>query len=211
MNRRNMWLVIIPLILFAILALYINAGLTVGFENWAYNEAVEKMSPEVTAIVKGITHMGDAPVVIVFCLLLILIKKSRGTIALPVSLAVILTTILNIALKHLFVRERPDILRLINEKSYSFPSGHAMINGALYTMLIILIFKYIKKYPLRIALSILCLTLVLAIGFSRVYLGVHYAGDIIGGWILGFAVSIIVFLMWKKRLLRMEREQTKKT
>lgn len=209
MNRRNMWLVIIPVILFAMLGLYIKAGLTVGFENWAYNESVEEMSPGVTAVVKGVTHIGDAYTVIIFCLLLFVIPKTRRTIALPVSSAVILAAILNIALKHIFVRERPDILRLINEKSYSFPSGHAMINGALYTILILLIFKYIKNYPLKLTLSVICLVLMMAIGFSRVYLGVHYAGDIIGGWILGLAVTFFVYFMWKKSILREERKAEK--
>lgn len=169
-----------------------------GFEGWVYSEAVEHMSPVMTATLKGITHIGDAPVVIAFCLLLILIPKTRRTIAMPVSAAVILSALLNVLLKNMFARERPDILRLINETSYSFPSGHAMINASLYTMLMLLIFKFIQGTPLKLALSTLCIVMTMLIGFSRVYLGVHYASDIIGGWIIGFSVSILVYAIWKR-------------
>lgn len=200
MNKKNLWLVIVPLILFAMLAVCVKAGLTVGFEGWAYSETVEHMSPLYTGIVKAITHIGDSAVVIVFCLLLIALPKSRKTIALPVSLSVILSAVLNIVLKNLFVRQRPDILRLINETSYSFPSGHAMINATLYTMLILLIFRYVPNKLRRLALSFLCLALAAAIGYSRVYLGVHYAGDVLGGWLIGFAVSLLVFNLWKDKV-----------
>ena len=85
---------------------------------------------------------------------------------------------------------------MIDETSYSFPSGHAMISASLYTMLILLVFRYIRGMPLKLALSVLCLSLIMVIGFSRVYLGVHYAGDVLGGWSIGFTVSIIVYSVW---------------
>lgn len=200
MNKRTLLLVVIPLLLFFLLAVCVTAGITTNFEGWAYSEAVEKMSPQMTTIVKNITHIGDTPVVIAFCLLLILIPKSRKTIAMPVSLAVILSFLLNVALKNIFARERPNIMRLINETSYSFPSGHAMINASLYTMLILLIFRFIRSKPLKITLFIPCMALVIVIGISRVYLGVHYAGDVIGGWLIGFALSFLVYFIWNGRI-----------
>lgn len=200
MSKRTVLFVIIPLLLFSLLAICVTAGVTTDFEGWAYSEAVEKMSPLVTSIVKIITHIGDSPVIISFCLLLIVIPKSRKTIATPVSLAVILSFLLNVALKNIFVRERPNILRLINETSYSFPSGHAMINASLYTILILLVFRFINNKPLKITLSVVCIVLVIAIGFSRVYLGVHYAGDVIGGWLIGFALSVLVYFIWNGRI-----------
>lgn len=193
MRRQKIWFIVVPIILFALLAVFIRAGITVRFEGWAYRETVEDMSPALTAVMKGITHLGDAAAVITFCLLLFAVPRSRRTIALPVSVAVILSALLNIGLKEIFARERPDILRLINETGYSFPSGHAMINASLYTMLVFLIFRYIDNVPRRIVLSALCAALTILIGCSRVYLGVHYAGDVLGGWLFGFATSAFVF------------------
>lgn len=201
MNKRRYWLVIVPVILFIMLALCISAGITINFEGWAYNEAVEKMSPVLTSIVKVITHIGDPGVVIAFCLLLFILPKPRRTIALPVSVTLIISSVLNIALKNMFTRERPDILSLINETNYSFPSGHAMNNAALYTILILYILKYIKKNPLKITLTVLCIVIATAIGLSRVYLGVHYAGDVLAGWLIGFAVSVSIYFIWDKKTL----------
>ena len=118
------------------------------------------------------------------------------------SITVISAATLNFILKNAFARERPDILRLINETNYSFPSGHAMNNAALYTMLTILTFKYIKSKPKIITLTTIFVYLVLAIGFSRLYLGVHYAGDVIGGWLLGFLVALVVYYWWSARVTK---------
>ena len=200
MNKRNLWLIVVPIILFAILAVSVTIGISVNFEGWAYNGSVAHMSPILTGIVKAVTHIGDSAPVISFCLLLIVIPKSRKTIALPVSAAVILSAILNVVLKNIFSRERPDILRLINETSYSFPSGHAMINASLYTMLILLIFKFIKNKPKKIAISVVCMILTIAIGCSRIYLGVHYAGDVLGGWLIGFALSVLIYSIWNRKI-----------
>jgi undecaprenyl-diphosphatase len=84
----------------------------------------------------------------------------------------------------------------MNEASYSFPSGHAMINSALYSMLILLIFKYVKRRRIKYSLSSLCIILAAAIGYSRIYLGVHYAGDVLGGWLIGFSLAVMIFFIW---------------
>lgn len=190
--HRHRWLAAISFILFVLLAVSVMAGLTVRFEGWAYNESIERMSPALTLLQKGITHLGDPVAVILFCLLLIALPRTRKTIARPVAVTVIISFLLNLALKNLFDRERPDILRLINETSYSFPSGHAMINASLYSMLILLIYEYVGK-PWRLALAVLCAALAIAIGLSRIYLGVHYAGDVIGGWLIGLALSLMIY------------------
>ena len=196
MNKMNIWLVIVPLVMFAMLTVFVLAGITVRFEGWAYSETVEHISPIMTSVVKVITYIGDPAAVITICLILFFIPKSRMTIALPISAAVIISALLNVILKDIFARERPNILRLINETSYSFPSGHAMINSTLYTMFILLIIRFIKNKPMKMALAIACVILTIAIGFSRVYLGVHYAGDVLGGWLIGFVIAFIVYSIW---------------
>lgn len=201
-KQRNIWLIIVPVILFAMLAVCIQAGISVGFEGWAYSETVERMSPLLTGFMKAVTHLGDSAVVIAFGLFLFVLPQSRKTIAFPVSGAIILSGVLNFILKNIFARERPDLLRLINETGYSFPSGHAMINASLYTMLILMILKFIKEPPKRLLLALLCAALAVTIGLSRIYLGVHYAGDVIGGWLIGFAVSMLVYALWSGGIIR---------
>ena len=198
MSKKNILLIVMSIVLFIILAIAINADILSGFESWVYFESVEHMSDILTNILIFITNFGGPIGISLICITIFLIPKLRNKLGLPVSIAVSTSFILNIILKLIFARERPDILRLVTENSYSFPSGHAMINMALYTVLIIYAYKSIKskriKYPLIIAMMLL----VIAIGFTRIYLGVHYAGDIIGGWLLGFAIGLSVYMLMKK-------------
>ncbi len=197
MKKREKLLKILPLVLFALLALCIHASFMIRFESWVYHRAVSKMTPAFTSSLKFITHFGDTAAVLVFCLLLIAVKRTRKTVAIPVASAVILSTIINSLLKNLFARQRPNILRLINESSYSFPSGHAMITATLYTMLILLAFWFLKNRMLKALITAVCLFMILAIGFSRIYLGVHYVDDVIGGWLIGFNVAVRVYFFWE--------------
>lgn len=70
-----------------------------------------------------------------------------------------------------------------------------MINTSLYIMIILLARKYIKNAKLKVFITVLSFSLIVLIGFSRVYLGVHYAGDILGGWLIGFALSLGIYCL----------------
>jgi undecaprenyl-diphosphatase len=207
MNKRNVWFVVVPFMLFTALAICIEADIATHFEGWVYHEAARHMSPFLTAFMKVITHLGDAVSVIVLCLATFVVPKLRRTIALPTSTAVISSALINVILKQIFARNRPNILRLISETGYSFPSGHSMVSAAFYSMLIFMAFRYIKSGPKRIAVSSLFLILVVLIGISRIYLGVHFAGDVLGGWLFGFAVSSTVYLIWSNRKNITEKEE----
>lgn len=197
MSKKNILLIVMSIILFIILAIAINADILTGFESWIYFKSVEHMSDILTNILIFITNLGGPIGVFLICLAIFLIPKLRNRLGLPVSIAVSTSFVLNIILKLIFARERPDILRLVTENSYSFPSGHAMVNMALYTVLIIYAYKFIRSKRIKYPLIILMMILVIAIGFTRIYLGVHYAGDIIGGWLLGFAIGLFVYMLMK--------------
>lgn len=200
MNMRKITLVLLPVVLFIILAITIDSEIITRFEERVYIQTIRNMSPGLTCIMKGFTHIGDSVTVITICIVLLAIPEIRRTVALPVSMAVVLSTMVNTLLKHIFVRSRPDIFHLISETGYSFPSGHAMNNAALYTMLTLLIFRYIQTKSLKIILITICIAQPMLIGLSRVYLGVHYAGDILGGWMFGFALSMFIYFIWDKSL-----------
>ncbi len=93
---------------------------------------------------------------------------------------------------------RPDTITLIDESGYSFPSGHAMISFAFYGYLIYLIDKNMKPSILKKVIIIFLILLILFIGFSRIYLGVHHFSDIIGGYIISFAYLILYIKLVKR-------------
>lgn len=197
-DLKKILLIVIPIILFAFLALYIQAGYSIRFENWVYAEAVEHMNPFLTNIIRIITHLGDPIIVTSITILLVIIPKTRKKVGYPMAAAVIVSEALNLILKEIFARQRPNILQLVNETTYSFPSGHAMINTTVYTMLGIFAIKYIRSKKIKISVVIMCIIMPLIISFSRVYLGVHYAGDVLGGMLLGFAVTVFIYVLLKK-------------
>lgn len=193
MSKRKVWFIVLSIILFIMVAIFVKSGILENFESWTYKVATENMCPTNTNIMKLLTCIGDSPFVIICCLVLLIISKTRKKIFIPVSLTLIVSAFVNMILKNLFARQRPDVLRLINETDYSFPSGHAMNNSALYTILILLTFRYMSNKLNKISLSFLFILITIGIGYSRIYLGVHYAGDILGGWLLGFLIAIIVY------------------
>lgn len=202
MRKKYYFIILIPIVFFIAIAILVSFGLSINIESYIYNKSILGMSPFLTEVLKIITTIGNPSIVVLICLVLLLLKPTRLKFGIPVSITVVVSSILNTLLKILFTRPRPDILRLIPISDYSFPSGHAMINASLYTMIIILIFRYVDNKYLKIILSTVSLLLVIFIGYSRVYLGVHYAGDILGGWLLGFTVAISTYLIYKKFILK---------
>ncbi len=89
-------------------------------------------------------------------------------------------------LKHLFKRKRPLAPLLKQVKGLSFPSGHAIMAVTFYGLLIYIISQTINEKPLKWALIISLLLLIQSIGFSRVYLRVHYPSDVLAGYVIGF-------------------------
>lgn len=110
-------------------------------------------------------------------------------------------TFLNFLLKHLFERSRPELFRVVEAAGYSFPSGHAMVSLCFYGMLAFLIARHLQHWRWRMVVSTLAVTLVAAIGISRVYLGVHYPTDVVAGYTAGamWLAFCISLLMWWER------------
>ncbi|MDQ3278643.1 MAG: phosphatase PAP2 family protein [Bacteroidota bacterium] len=104
-------------------------------------------------------------------------------------------------LKYFFGRPRPDVPLLFHAEGLSFPSGHALFSITFYGLLVYIVYKGVSNIPLRWTLITFLVVLMLVIGFSRVYLRVHYATDVIAGFCVGF--MWLAFAIWA--LNRMER------
>lgn len=143
-------------------------------------------TPFLDQVMEGITFFGEPDVLLVVSLLLgaILLLRNHRSQATTLALAGIGAVGLNYWLKILFARDRPALWdRVIDVRFYSFPSGHAMISFVIYGAIAYLA---IERFP-RWRWWIVTFTslLVIAIGFSRLYLGVHWPTDVVAGYTAG--------------------------
>ncbi len=137
-------------------------------------------------IAMGITFIGDPLVLSIICLILgaWLLQRQQKSEATTLAIAFTGAIGLNILLKQLFSRDRPALWeRIVDVGQYSFPSGHAMVSMVIYGYIgYILATRYRRQQVGIISLTTLLIT---AIGFSRLYLGVHWPTDIIAGYAAG--------------------------
>ena len=140
-----------------------------------------------TNFMKIITLFGSVYVIVPCCIILLFALKNKKNKILMTSNLVIIT-LLNQLLKRVFRRLRP-INGIISEFGYSFPSGHSMVSMAFYGFLIYLLYKSNFKYK-NIFIGLL-IVLILLIGISRIYLGVHYPTDVFGGFLLSISYLLL--------------------
>ena len=144
------------------------------------------ISDNLTPFVKAFTNLGGAVVLAIFSTLILVFVNDKR-IGISVFLNMTGQTIINFVLKNLVKRPRPSGFRLIEESGYSFPSGHSMGSAAFYGYLIYLTFKLEKNKKVKVSLISLFSALILGIGLSRIYLGVHYTSDVLAGYLVSFA------------------------
>ena len=147
-----------------------------------------------TPIAKFITNFGGAIFLIILTITLFILIKNKK-IGLSIILNLIVITGLNQILKYILQRPRPTEYRLIEETGFSFPSGHSMVSMAFYGYLIYLIYKSVKNKYLKWISIVLLSILICSIGISRIYLGVHYTSDVLGGFLISLSYLIVYTLI----------------
>ncbi|RDI43136.1 phosphatase PAP2 family protein [Falsibacillus pallidus] len=151
------------------------------------------VSPFWTKVMVSISFLGSVRWIMILSIAtaLILFLFKHRLLCLYVIFTVSLGGAFNWILKSIFQRQRPDIEPIIEEQGYSFPSGHSMGSFIFYGALAFIIFKLYEHRLAKAAGVLLVSLLVLAIGISRIYLGVHYPSDIVGGYTAGAAWTFI--------------------
>ena len=152
-----------------------------------------------TPIAKFITNFDVAIFLITLTVILFILIKNKK-IGLSIFSNLVIITVLNQLLKRILQRPRPTEFRIIEETGYSFPSGHSMVSMAFYGIIIYLVYKNVTNKYLKWTLITLLSLLILSIGFSRIYVGVHYFTDVAGGFLLGLAYLIIYINIYNKKV-----------
>lgn len=167
-----------------------------------------------TKIVAPFSYTGNWPLPTVICAILLAFKKTRTTYGVPMSITALSCVAIYETLKRVFERPRPDIsLHLVVQGGWSFPSGHSLTSLVTWTMLIWLLIYYYKtngkslplyqKHPQKceiypkkkgvlIAWIVFLGLYIVCMGLSRIYVGVHWPTDVLGSWVLGISVLVIL-------------------
>ena len=148
-----------------------------------------KLNNKKTIFFKYFTNLASTKYFIIICLLLIIFLKNK--LALLISIAMIIDAIIVFIAKHIIKRERPNINRIVEEKGYSYPSGHTFSATCFYGLIIYLINISSITLGYQILIAIPLISIILLIGFSRIYLGVHYTSDVLAGFLVAISYLIL--------------------
>lgn len=201
---------LICLVFFVALLISVVANETSLFDDTIRNAFYDARNGALTVFAKVITYIGNWQSIVLICLALLIFKKTRYNYGVPASIGAILVTVINKILKELVHRQRPeDIEHLVHAGGYSFPSGHSITSICVFGILAYLIYKnHIQKttnkgiYP---GLIVLLIFLMLSIGVTRIYLGVHFPTDVLAGWLLGIVICLEIITKTNKREQRVEK------
>lgn len=189
---------------FSWMADYIFISKRVQFDNAVYAWVHAGATAERTRWVQWFTALGSGTVLLpVYVLVLVyLLLKKRRLLAIAVFTIALCSMLLNQLLKGIFQRSRPALEHLDHVRGYSFPSGHSM--GAFTFCGLMLLLLWQSRLPrwLQAGLTVVLLLYACAIAWSRVYLGVHYASDVIGGFlvtVLWLSLCFMVFHLIRHR------------
>jgi len=175
---------------FVIFLILIQLGILQQKEEAFASSLIKNRTPALTRMMLFFTNLGKAAPTITIGLLLFAFPDTRESIAPQTATSIFVVSGLAYLIKRLVRRDRPINHRLVEEKDHSFPSAHA----AMYGTIAMTIGSLMPQAVLPMAIFA-CLIAFL-IGFSRVYLGIHFLTDVLGGWFLGTAIAGLVALLF---------------
>lgn len=196
---------------FLLLSMMILGLLITFFPDWiapfdqVLTALIRQPYPDWTPFYLGITQLGNPLSITLFtsCSVLFLFFHKYYNEALWLATGVIgVAAVFNPVVKLLFARERPHLDQLISVQSFSYPSGHStgslVLFGTLICLLAVLVKNRYLLWLLRVGLS----ALILGIGLSRIYLGVHYPSDVLGGYCVGLAWLFLSYPLYQANYFR---------
>lgn len=172
------------------------------FDEKIMNYVHIRITPTGISLMNKVSFLGSTYFlfILVSLILIIMIKRKNIKAIRLLLLSSLGSVVLNSILKEIFIRTRPLKYFLIEQGGYSFPSGHAMVSMSFYTTMAYLLSKNCEKGIKRNILWLFNFIIIAAIGFSRIYLGVHWPTDVLAGYILGYMVYYLITSLTYKEL-----------
>jgi undecaprenyl-diphosphatase len=185
-SAKNIARTLVLLALLACLAAAVATGATSDLDSLVRNGVHQGASPALTALMSALTHLGSMSVLaVLFVVGFAGFRMSgRRSSAWVLAWAMGGAILLENGLKYAFQRARPEpFFGVVAPETYSFPSGHALFSACFYGAIAWVLAAEVGSRPARAAIWTGAIALIAAIGFSRVYLGVHYPSDVLGGYL----------------------------
>lgn len=204
--KNNKWWIVllICLAIFIVILTNVLNGNTVKFDNSVYNAMSSLKSNFMTAFFKAVTKFADEETLILAALIALVVIKNRR-IGASISVNLVSSAFVNHLIKEIVQRPRPPIeLRMVEESSFSFPSGHAMTSATFYGLIMYFVLKNVKNKKLKNTICITLSLLIFLIGISRIYLGVHYASDVIAGFVFAI-VYLVLYINFVLKLFKIRQ------
>lgn len=194
-------------IFFILLVVFVKKGSTSIFDNNLLNSIAQQRTQLATKAMQFATLLGGTigiAIALLYSIYLYLSKHRKYAIGLP--LTIIGGFLTNVILKQIFAVSRPTLDPLQNLSSYSFPSGHSMNAMITYSAICYILLKTTLRLNQIYRQMILIGTalIIILVGFSRTYLGVHYPSDVIGGFTAG-ALYLLIILYFYTKISRAEK------
>ena len=191
-KNRIRWIILgLCLILFITIMIFVIIKNDLYIDEYVYSLIFKLKSSDMTNIIKIITNIGGTIIIVVVTMLSLFIFRNK-----KIDICIILNLLgifilNNVLIKNIIARDRPTGINIIEENGYSFPSGHTAISTVVYGYLIYLIYNYVNNKKLKYVLISILSIIILVVGLTRIYLGVHYTSDVIGGYLLGISYLIM--------------------
>lgn len=191
-KNRIRWIILgLCLILFITIMIFVIIKNDLYIDEYVYSLIFKLKSSDMTNIIKIITNIGGTIIIVVVTMLSLFIFRNK-----KINICIILNLLgifilNNVLIKNIIARDRPTGINIIEENGYSFPSGHTAISTVVYGYLIYLIYNYVSNKKLKYVLISILSIIILIVGLTRIYLGVHYTSDVLGGYLLGISYLLI--------------------
>lgn len=169
------------------LTVAVTSGSTQAFDSWVRGSIHDFASPAVTTLALAITRIGSIAFVAaasIACIVALLLARLRRD-AIRLTWVIVGAVAIENGMKYTIRRIRPDVFFGTEPTTYSFPSGHSLLSLCFYFTLAALIARRVPSAPGRLAIWTAAALLIATIGLSRIYLGVHYPSDVLGGFLTG--------------------------
>ena len=197
-NLKFLLLTILTIVFIALIVI-VKTHNSLEIDSYIYNYLIGFKNPLFTKIVTGITNLGGTFTIIILIILSIIIFRKK-IYSILITVNIINVVLITQVLKIIIQRPRPSFPHLVVENGFSFPSGHAMASLGFYGFLIYLVWQTNINKKIKIGITIILSILILLIGLSRIYLGVHYFTDVVAGFTCS-TIYLLIFTDYVKKYL----------